>query len=292
MPRPQQPAEKPEAMSLLGKPLYRPPVPEANRAKMEADAKAAFDLASREPSAENIIWLGRRTAYLGKFQEAIDVFTGGMRLYPTDPRLYRHRGHRYITIRNLLRAQEDLERAAELTKGQPDEVEPDGQPNARGIPTSTLHSNIWYHLALARYLKADYAGAADDWRRARDAVKNADNLVAASHWLYLSLRRAGRDAETKSVLDPIRADLDVIENTSYQSLLLMYKGERSAADVLAAAAEGASGSAVRYGVSAWHLANGQRAEATKIWDRILAGPDWPSFGFLAAEADMARASGR
>src|SRR5678816_2058388 len=138
MPRPQQPAEKPEAMSLLGKPLYRPPVPEANRAKMEAEAKAAFDLASREPSAENIVWLGRRTAYLGKFQEAIDVFTGGTRLY-------RHRGHRFITVRNLLRAQEDLERAAELIKAQPDEVEPDGQPNARGIPTSTLHSNIWYH---------------------------------------------------------------------------------------------------------------------------------------------------
>ena len=228
MPRAQQPAEKPEATSLLGKPLFRPPVPEANRAKMEADAKAAFDLASREPSAENIIWLGRRTAYLGKFREAIDVFTGGMRLYPTDPRLYRHRGHRYITVRNFLRAQEDLERADELIKGQPDEVEPDGQPNARGIPTSTLHSNIWYHLALARYLKADFAAAADDWSRARDAGKNADNLVSASHWLYLSLRRANRASDAKAVLEPIRADLDVIENGSYHSLLLMYKGERHA----------------------------------------------------------------
>src|SRR5262245_4366732 len=116
MPSAQQPAEKPEATSLLGKPLFRPPIPDARRAKMEAEAKAAFDLASREPSAENIIWLGRRTAYLGKFQEAIEVFGGGMRLYPTDPRLYRHRGHRFITVRTLLRAQEDLERAADLIK--------------------------------------------------------------------------------------------------------------------------------------------------------------------------------
>lgn len=286
MPRAQQSADKPEAMSLLGKPLYRPPVPEATRAKMEAEAKAAFDLASREPSAENIIWLGRRTAYLGKFQEAIEVFSGGMRLYPTDPRLYRHRGHRFITIRNLLRAQEDLDRAAELIKGQPDEVEPDGQPNARGIPTSTLHSNIWYHLALARYLKADFAAAADDWRRARDAGKNPDNLVAASHWLYLSLRRANRASDAKAVLDPIRADLDVIENGSYHALLLMYKGERTPAQVLSAAAEGAAGSAARYGVSAWHLVEGRQPEAKKIRDQILAGPDWPSFGFIAAEADV------
>jgi tetratricopeptide (TPR) repeat protein len=290
MPRHQQAPVTPEATSLLGKPLFRPAVPDANRARLEADAASAFELASREPSAVNIIWLGRRTAYLGKFREAIQVFSGGMRLYPTDPRLYRHRGHRYITVRELDRAQADLERAVELIKGQPDEVEPDGQPNARGIPTSTLHTNIWYHLALARYLKGDFSGAADDWKRARDAGKNSDNLVSASHWLYTALRRADRAAEARAVLDPIRADLDVIENGSYHSLLLLYKGERKADALLAAAGEGASGTAVRYGVSAWHLAEGRRDEAKKLWDLILTGPDWPSFGFIAAEADTARAA--
>jgi tetratricopeptide (TPR) repeat protein len=282
-----------EATSLLGKPLLRPPIADAAaRARMEADAAAAFAAVQKEPSAEAIIWLGRRTAYLGKFREAIQVYTGGLRLYPTDPRLLRHRGHRLLTVRELEPARADLQTAAGLIKGQQDEVEPDGQPNARGIPTSTLHSNIWYHLALARYLKADYAGAADDWRRARDAVKNPDNLVAASHWLYLSLRRAGRDADATAVLEPIRADLDVIENGSYHSLLLMYKGERTPADLLAKAPDGASGSAVRYGVGAWHLVNGRRAEAIPVFERILTGPDWPSFGFLAAEAELARAAGR
>ena len=82
----------------------------------------------------------------------------------------------------------------------------------------------------------------------------------------------------------------MIENTSYHSLLLMFKGERSAADLLAAAPEGASGSAVRYGVSAWYHGNGQVAEARKLWEKIVAGPDWPSFGYIAAEADLARAS--
>jgi tetratricopeptide (TPR) repeat protein len=283
----------PEATSLLGKPLERPAIADAAaRARMEADAAAAFEAVKKEPSAEAIIWFGRRTAYLNKFREAIQIYTGGLKLYPTDPRLLRHRGHRYLTVRELDRARADLQTAAGLVKGQPDEVEPDGQPNARGIPTSTLHSNIWYHLALSRYLKADFAGAADDWRRARDAVKNPDNLVAASHWLYLSLRRAGRDAETKAVLDPIRADLDVIENTSYHSLLLMYKGERTAAELFAKAPDGPAGSAVRYGLSAWHLVNGQSAEAEGIRNRILIGADWPSFGFLAAEADAARAAGR
>jgi tetratricopeptide (TPR) repeat protein len=148
-----------------------------------------------------------------------------------------------------------------------------------------LHSNIWYHLALARYLKAEYPRAVETWKRARDVGKNPDNLVSASHWLYLSLRRAGRNAEAAEVVAPIKADLAVIENMSYHSLLLLYKGERSADAVLKAAGEGASGTAVRYGVSAWHLANGRKDEAAALWNTILAGTDWPSFGHIAAEAD-------
>ena len=283
-----QSAPKPEATSLLGKPLFPPALAADAQAKMEAERAAAFSRASAEPSAENIIWLGRRTAYLGRFREAIGVFTGGLRLYADDARLLRHRGHRYISVREFALATADLDKAAALAAGKPDEVEPDGQPNARNIPTSTLHSNIWYHLALARYLTADYPRAIEAWKKTRDVGKNPDNLVSASNWLYLSLRRAGRDAEAAAVLAPIRADLAVIENMSYHSLLLLYKGERTAEDVLKSAGEGASGTAVRYGVSAWHLANGRKAEAAALWTAIVAGSDWPSFGHIAAEADSAR----
>lgn len=255
---------------------------------MEKDRDAAFDKAKGEPSAENIIWLGRRTAYLGRFREAIQIFSGGLRLYPDDPRFFRHRGHRYITVREFDRAIADFEQAAKLIAGKPDEVEPDGQPNARNIPTSTLHTNIWYHLALARYLKADYSRAVDDWKRCRAAGKNPDNLVSSSHWLYMTLRRANRRAEADEVLTPISASMEVIENMSYHSLLLLYKGVRTEADVLAAAGQGSAGTAVRYGVSAWQLANGRPAEAQRLWEQILAGADWPSFGHIAAEADRAR----
>jgi hypothetical protein len=176
--------------------------------------------------------------------------------------------------------------------GQPDQVEPDGQPNARNTPTSTLRSNIYYHLALGRYLQGDFVRAAAAWREARAAVNNPDNLVASSHWLYLSLRRAGQDEAARAVLAPIRADLDVIENGSYHALLLMYKGERTPEDVLKAAGDGASGTSARYGVSAWYLLNGRRDEATSLWRSIVNAPDWPSFGHLAAEAELARLAAR
>ena len=278
----------PEATSLSGKPLFAPALAEAARTRMEADlatAKAAYD---KDPaSADAIIWLGRRTAYLGRFREAIGIYTEGIKKHPNDARMYRHRGHRYISVRELDKAVRDLETAAALQNGSKDQVEPDGQPNARNIPLSTLNTNIWYHLALARYLKQDFVRAADNFRRCRDAGSNADNLVSATHWLYITLMRAGRAAEAREALTPVRADLEVIENGSYHSLVLLYKGERSVDAVYGAAGEGSAGSAVRYGVGAWHFVNGRRAEANKIWDSILTGPDWPSFGFIAAEAERA-----
>ena len=282
-----------EATSLLGKPLISPPPADSARATLEANLAAARAALAKTPDdPDALIWVGRRTAYLGRYREAIAVFSDGIARFPADARFYRHRGHRFITVREFDRAIADLERAAQLTAGQPDQVEPDGQPNARNIPTSTLGSNIRYHLALAYYLAGDFAKAAPAWQRARDAINNADNLVSASHWLYLSLRRLGRDAEAARVLAPITTQLDVIENGSYHSLLLLYKGERTEAEVLKAAGEGAAGSAVRYGVSGWHLVNGRRADAERLWQALVSGPEWAPFGVIAAEAELARTGAR
>ena len=282
-----KPGEQPEARSPAGTPFFAPPLPDEARTRMTAELDAARKTwEDNHGDVDSTIWLGRRIAYLGRYREAIRIYTEGLQRFPDEPRLLRHRGHRYITVREFDRAIADLERAAVLIKGRPSEVEPDGQPNARNIPTSTLQSNVWYHLALARYLEGEFARAAEAWQQARDAVDNPDNLVAASNWLYLSSRRAGRSAaDLAAILAPIRADLDVIENTAYHALLLLYKGERTADDVLKSASSGSGGSAVRYGVGAWHFVNGRKDEARRIWEEILNGADWPSFGFVAAERE-------
>jgi tetratricopeptide (TPR) repeat protein len=268
--------------SLLGETLtVQLPAPE-DAARMEAqlaEARAAWE--KNPGDADALIWVGRRTAYLGRYREAIEIFSDGISRHPADARLLRHRGHRYLTVR-------EIEKAVELMAGRPDEIEPDGLPNARNVPTGTLHSNVWYHLALAYYLKGDFSRAADTWIKARDAVGNADNLVAASHWLYLSLRRAGREADAAKVLPPITPDLDVIENGEYHQLLLLYRGEKTSEALLAGAGEDSGGSATRYGVGAWYLVNDRRREAESLWAAILEGPDWPSFGYLAAEAEVTR----
>jgi len=279
----------PEATSLLGKPLTSPPVPDDVRARLEANlttARTALERAPNDPDPR--IWVGRRLAYLGRYRDAIAIFTEGADRFPKDARFLRHRGHRYITVREFDKAIADLERADALAAGTPDQVEPDGQPNARNIPLTTLHSNIRYHLALAYYLKGDFARAAPVWQRARDAVKNPDNLVSATHWLYLTLRRLGRADEAARALDGIVPGLDIVENGSYYSLCQLYKGMRTADDVLKSAGSGSAGAAVVYGVAAWHDINGRKAEANMLRKQLVDGAEWAPFGVIAAEADLAR----
>jgi tetratricopeptide (TPR) repeat protein len=293
-PLPQAPTTEPlnviEAMSLLGQPLARPVLPEETRRRYEeALAEARLRNYADPGDADAIIWLGRRTAYLGRYRDAIDIYTRGIQRHEGDARLYRHRGHRYITIRELDRAIADLERAAALTGRRDDEIEPDGLPNARNTPTSTLQSNIWYHLGLAYYLKGDFEQALRAYRACMDVSKNPDMLVATSHWLYMTLRRLGRDAEAARVLEPIRADLDVIENGAYHRLLLMYKGTLPVDSLLSATSSAALDDVTTaYGVGNWYLYNGDTARAEEIFRRIVATGNWAAFGAIAAEAELAR----
>lgn len=259
-------------IALLAACATTPPPPEMSpetRAKREQE------------HADAIVWLGRRTAYLGNYREAIDVFTDGAKRYPQDARMLRHRGHRWITLRKFDRAVDDLTRAASLIRGREDQIEPDGLPNARNIPTSTLQSNIWYHLGLAHYLRGDFEKALDAYRECMKVSKNPDGVVSTSHWLYMTLRRLGRTQEAERVLDAISTDMDVIENQAYHKLLLMYRGE-------IAPEEMEKDAATQYGVGNWYLVNGETGRAQPVFERIVAGKEWSAFGYIAAEADLHR----
>ncbi len=78
-------------------------------------------------------------------------------------------------------------------------------------------------------------------------------------------------------------------------LLLLFKGERWPQQILASESEpGPVGvridDATRgYGVGAWYLINGDPRHADAIFRQVVAGPAWPAFGHIAAEAELARA---
>jgi tetratricopeptide (TPR) repeat protein len=249
---------------------------------VDHEAKLAAALAdyAREPGADRLVWVGR-------YEEAIQRFSEGVRTYPRDARFLRHRGHRYITTRDFAAAVADLGRAAALIEGMPDTIEPDGLPNARGIPTSTLHTNVHYHLGLAHWLRGDYARARYAWLECLAAARNPDMEAATRYWLYLAQRRLGLDAEAARNLAAVDARWDIIENHAYQRLLLRFRGEAAPASH-SAGVESLDDATYAYGLAQWHRLEGRDTEADALIERLLAGPQRAAFGYIAAEADRAR----
>jgi tetratricopeptide (TPR) repeat protein len=280
-----------QAVSLLGDTWGPPSLDPAAEAARHAALIAAREAYERHPAdADSIIWYGRRLAYRGNYRGAIAVFSWGIERHPADARLFRHRGHRYITVRDFDRAIEDLLHATRLTANTPDRIEPDGLPNARGIPTSTLKTNIWYHLGLVHYLRGDFPRAASAYRECLRYADNPDMDVAARYWLNVTLRRLGSHADAADLLAAVTQDQDIIENQAYHRLLLMYKGVLASDTLLAAARTGdaLASATLGYGIANWLLTAGDTATAVTLMREIRSGAEWPAFGFLAAEADLAR----
>jgi len=240
-------------------------------------------------NAEHIVWYGRRTAYLGNYKEAIDIYTRGMQLFPKDPRFLRHRAHRYITLRCFDKAIADLEKAKEMILGKTDEVEADGLPNALNIPTTTLHYNIWYHLGLAYYLKGEYEKALFAYNQNMLVADNNDSYVATLNWLYITLKKLGKNAEAEQKLQNMDPDIQVIENNDYRDILLMYRRNNEKSLVEKTNSQQSLGSAtLGYALGNYYLLKGQKEKAKEIFKAMVKGNQWASFGFIAAEKELER----
>lgn len=279
-----------EATSLLGEPLLRPELSASASERLEAnlaEAKARYD---SDPTDEmNAVWYGRRLAYLGRYRDAIDVFSKGIEANPRSYKLRRHRGHRYITVRDFDNAIVDLATAELLMQGFPDESEPDGAPNAAGIPIGTTRTNILYHLGLANYLKGNFDEARRVYQRCWDASQNDDNRVSAGYWLVLCMQRAGsREQIRPVVLSNITRDMNIIENDVYHELLLGFKGDIAEGEVETSGGDGVQNATKAYGIAVWQFINGDADTARRGFERIIHGGSWAAFGYIAAEAELAR----
>lgn len=284
-----------EATSLLGQTLATPIFPVEARARLEAqyaEAKTAYE---HDPDdADAVILIGQRTVALGRFQDAIAIFSEGIAKHPDDARLYRHRGHRFISTRQYDRAIPDLTEAARLVAGQQPVPEiPAGSPPGANA-TYTLQFNIWYHLGLAQYLLHQFAEADPAYRACAAFSRNDETLVAVTHWHYMTLRRAGQPDDAVALLGPIHKDLAITENGPYHRLTLLYKGDLTPEAVLDTTGDtkdkALMDATASYGVGNWYRYNGKTTEAESLFRRIV--DDTPpgmaqfAFGYLAAESDL------
>jgi tetratricopeptide (TPR) repeat protein len=278
--------------SLFGKALKHPPETRSSYRKKDSllnIARTNYEADSR--NLENIVWYGRRLGYLTEYPKAMSVYTRGLHLHPKSPEIYRHRGHRYISMRRFEEAVNDLTLAAELARGRDIEIEPDGIPNKLNKPLSSLQFNIWYHLGLAYYLQGKYEDAARAYENCLAYSTNDDLLTATTDWYYWTAIRMGDTQKAEELLKPITVDMEIVENDAYHKRLLMYKGIINAEDIIPLDLSEVEDEHIfvtqGYGVANYLHFKGRDEEARALINKILETDAWPSFGFIAAEADKA-----
>lgn len=271
------------------------------------------------PEPQRYILVAKLRSYLNQHDEAVRVLDQGIERNPGSPHLYRHRGHFKISQRRFDEAVPDFERAIEAMDGMDDEIEyyqaelveemerlllgeppellveptPIDEANLdrlKDVYKGTLKSSTWYHYALAHYLRGDFATAADGYRKTLEYCVDDDMRVATIDWLYMSLRRAGREDEARELLEDTDTAMHVNE-PSYHRRMRMYKGELQAEDLLAPDASDRRTLATQgYGVGNWYLCNGDRDKALEVFRRVIEHGQPAAFGYLASEVDLARLS--
>jgi tetratricopeptide (TPR) repeat protein len=247
---------------------YRSPAGVAYYAQADtgAVARAESTLAADPRNVDRIIQLGLAQSAIRQYREAIATFTRGIDIAPDNAVLYRWRGHRHLSVRQLDSARADLDHGLALD--------------------STLYG-CWYHLGIVKYVTGDFNGAADAFARALPLAPDAGERAGSIDWSWMSLSRAGRAADAQAVLDQNADSLPV--ESAYTQRLRLYRGQIAPEDVMTPAdTADIQIATLSYGVGNWYLVRGDTARAREWFERSVKSGGWPAFGFIAAEAELRR----
>jgi len=279
-----------QGIGLLGDSLFTE-VDSASQSGQINKLMEAEKLYGEESSLENLIWIGRREAYLGRYDLAIRTFSKAAKQFPDSFEPLRHRGHRFISTREFDRAILDFVKAAELMENLPLQIEADGMPNKLNIPLSNGQFNVWYHLGLAYYLKNDWEKALEAYIKCLEVSDNDDLIVATLDWYYMTLVKMGKTKEAQSLIKAVNANMTIVENDAYFKRILMYKGQlkpESLIDVDAASEDQKLQYVTQgYGLGNYYLSIGDTAKAKSIFENVLSSGYWSAFGYIAAEMELA-----
>ena len=253
-------------------PQYRSPagVQYLSQADTGSVARAEAALAADPRNVERFIQLGLAYSGVRQYREAIRTFTRGLALAPDNPLLYRWRGHRYLSVREIDSALADLTRGSQLD--------------------STIYA-IWYHLGVVRFVRGEFAAAADAFARGLRNPPDDNERAGSIDWLWMSLSRAGRPAEARAVLERLRTgdSLRVTTATAYAQRIRLYQGLSTPDQVLTPAdTSDIAVATLSFGVGNWCLVRGDTVQARAWFERAVRSGGWPAFGFIAAEAELRR----
>lgn len=281
-----------QTISLMGDSLFIPKRSKEANQILLMNLKEAENQFKNDPSEKNYIWLGRRWAYVGDYRKAISIYSDGLKKYPQSYRLHRHRGHRYVSLREFDLGIKDFKLAYDLMPKDKTEIEPDGIPNKLNQPLSNTQFNVMYHWGLAHYLKGEFDKALPIYKECMKYSVNNDLLIATSDWLYMTLMRLQSTEAATQLLSVITSNMEIVENASYHKRLLMYKQELPIDSLFSTQDSDRQLSLITqgYGVANWYLYNKDTTSAINLFKDILKSPAWSPFGYIAAESDLASLS--
>jgi tetratricopeptide (TPR) repeat protein len=229
-------------------------------------ARAESTLAAAPRDVGLVIKLGLAQSAIRRYREAIATFSRGIAIAPDSGILYRWRGHRYLSVRQLDSARADLEHGLALD--------------------STLYG-CWYHLGIVKYVTGDFAGAAAAFARALPLAPDSGERAGSIDWSWMSSMRAGRAPEAQAVLDHNSAGPP--GGNFYDQRLRLYRGQLRPDQVVTPAdTSDIAVATLSYGLGDWYLLRGDTASAKQWFERSVRSGGWPAFGFIAAEAELKR----
>ncbi len=274
--------DKIEGTSLLGVPL---------RSEKDAEGKIAAvdaELAKTPGKIEALLKTGQaRDAFL-QYGASIAIYGKAIQQFPNDPRPYRWRGHRQISLRKFDLAIVDLEKA-------------------RSLAPSSFEAA--YYLGLAYYFSQRYGDAANEFARCVNMAGKPDEfektlkpgmvscatlpqmpeyLVGIADWHYRALRRAGRKGESSELLTSVKDGLQLRANESNYRDLRYFQGKMSEKDVLDATGIAYTNAASAVALN--KLLGGRVGEGCTLLRKLSRDSNWSAFGVIAAEVELTKES--
>lgn len=275
----------PETTSFLGKPLYRKQADSLVLMKADSAIEAIRD--KGDLNEEDYIAISRHLVSTGRFRDAVNNFTEGINKFPNSFKLLRHRGHRYLNLREPDKAIVDLKKAEELIRNEPETWEYDGAGN----PTATYQHQIWYHIGLYHFLKREYNESAVAYEKSLKYTKEGNNIAGASDWLYNAYQRSGQTDKIPELLKPFTLDFDINEKDyPYYRRLLLFHGvitpeelvdENKPIDEMSL-----TGVTDLYGLADWYAYKGDAAKANELYEKVSQSNEWAGFAVACAELDL------
>jgi Flp pilus assembly protein TadD len=157
----------------------------------------------------------------------------------------------------------------------------------KGLALDSTNYGILYHLGIIRFVRGDFAGAAQMFSRAQPRAPDAGELAGSTDWLWMSLMRAGRKADAEAMLARRPDSLPV--NNAYARRLALYRGEIGPEAVITPAdTADVQVATLAYGLGNWYLVRGDTAKAKSYFERSVKSGGWPGFGFIVSEVELRR----